>query len=125
MKNKFMDMYYWLDYIVDQEGISIQHKINSGHEKRVGRYFVDGYSAECNTVFEYHGCYHHGHQCYLTRHIKDEKQVKAQEAKQKRPQAREKFLKRCGYNVVSIYECDYKKWIEPNIAKVRDRYLPP
>ena len=122
--NKYMSMYYWLDFIAEQEGVTIQHKLNANHEKRVGSKFVDGYCEETNTVYEFNGCYHHGHQCYLTRHITKPDQVKKQEAKYKRTQEKEKFLRRCGYFVTSIWECEYKKWVEPRVQNVRDRYLP-
>ena len=52
----------WLEYLMREKGWSIRHAQNSPHgEKRIGNYSVDGFSESLNTVFEFYGCYHHGH----------------------------------------------------------------
>ena len=43
IQNKYMDMFHWMDFIAEQDHVAIQHKLNTGHEKRVGSYFCDGY----------------------------------------------------------------------------------
>ena len=53
----------WLDEIANSRNITIQHAMNIG-EKMINhgdkRIKFDGYCAETNTVFEFHGCYWHG-----------------------------------------------------------------
>lgn len=60
----------WLEYTAQKEKISIQHKFN-GREKRLGRrnIAVDGWHAESKTVFQFHGCLFHGHDCHLTQNF--------------------------------------------------------
>ena len=49
----------WLSYTAEKERIRMQHARNGG-EKRVGRYYLDGYCEETHTAYEYQGCYWHG-----------------------------------------------------------------
>ena len=49
----------WLSYTAEKEGIRMQHARNGG-EKRVGKYYLDGYCEETHTAYEYQGCYWHG-----------------------------------------------------------------
>ena len=52
----------WLSYVMEKEDIHIQH-VRNGGEKRVGRYSLDGYCEETNTVYEFQGCFWHGKWC--------------------------------------------------------------
>ena len=52
----------WLSYVMEKEDIHIQH-VRNGGEKRVGRYSLDGYCEERNTVYEFQGCFWHGKDC--------------------------------------------------------------
>ena len=49
----------WLSWVAEKDEIHIQH-IRNGGEKRVGKYSLDGYCEERNTVYEFQGCYWHG-----------------------------------------------------------------
>ena len=49
----------WLSYTAEKEEIRMQHARNGG-EKRVGKYYLDGYCEETHTAYEYQGCYWHG-----------------------------------------------------------------
>ena len=49
----------WLSYTAEKEEIHMQHDRNGG-EKRVGKYYLDGYCEETHTAYEYQGCYWHG-----------------------------------------------------------------
>lgn len=55
VRDKYMSAYYWMEWIAPESGKQIQHKLNSGREKRVGPFPVDGYCAETNTIFQFHG----------------------------------------------------------------------
>ena len=54
----------WMEWEASQIGKSIRHKYN-GKEKCIGQRQlpVDGWCAQTNTVYQFHGCYWHGHEC--------------------------------------------------------------
>ena len=54
----------WIDWIAHTKCLNIRHKYN-GKEKRIWQWQlpVDGYCAQTNTVYQFHGCYLHGHNC--------------------------------------------------------------
>ena len=73
---EFVDKYgrmawCWLELMAHSEDISIRHKYND-NEYRVGQHGlpVDGYCKETNTVYQFHGCIFHGHNCHLTKDFK-------------------------------------------------------
>ena len=73
-RDKYVLAYDWLDWLTHSRKYNkIIHKLNSGKERKIGRYPVDGFDQETNTVFQFQGCYWHGHACRLTNHVKDEK----------------------------------------------------
>ena len=49
----------WLSWVAEESEIDIEH-VRNGGEKRIGKYSVDGYCEERNTVYEFQGCYWHG-----------------------------------------------------------------
>ena len=52
----------WLESIEKEKNIQIRHAENHVHgEKRIQNEYVDGFCD--NTVYEFLGCYHHGHSC--------------------------------------------------------------
>ena len=58
----------WLEWKAHEGGIFIRHQMNNT-EKRIGerRLPVDGFHGPSQTVFQFHGCWWHGHSCYLTK----------------------------------------------------------
>lgn len=62
-----MSAYYWMEWITSESGKPIQHELNFGRKKRVGPFPVDGYCAERNTIFQFHGFFFHGHDCVMTK----------------------------------------------------------
>ena len=89
----------WLEYLRITLGIDIRHGANSPHgEKRIENYSVDGFCSSNNTIYEYYGCFYHGH-CGPNRDKK--KWFKTKE--------RERHLSSLGYNIVSITSCKWKK----------------
>jgi len=54
----------WLEWVAADKQVQIQHTYNGG-EVRIGprQLPVDGYCAESRTVFQFHGCWYHGHHC--------------------------------------------------------------
>ncbi|KAJ8311825.1 hypothetical protein KUTeg_010638 [Tegillarca granosa] len=88
----------------------VPHMLNCGQEKRVGKYPVDGYDVTKNTIYQFHGCYYHGHSCPVTRDIKDEKWLKTREQKFTKTQATTRYLQQQGYKVIELWECQYKEF---------------
>ena len=59
----------WLQYEAENRNVKIHTWIDEGGEMRLGPQacHVDGYSQELNTIFEFNGCYFHGHTCKLNK----------------------------------------------------------
>ena len=53
--DKYTLMYDWMEYLNHTKGLRIQHKLNTGREKKIGPYPVDGYDHSTNTVFQFQG----------------------------------------------------------------------
>ena len=58
----------WLQWVAYKERIHIQHQLNNT-EKSTGdrKIAVDGFNVETQNVYQFHGCYWHGHDCVLNR----------------------------------------------------------
>jgi len=102
----------WLKWICKTEKINIRHKLNGG-EVKVGKYKVDGIDGK--TIYEFHGCYWHGcPKCMKNRnHQTADKYLTAKEAYEKTV-ARKTALESKGYNVIDMWECQFKHQIQCN-----------
>ena len=49
----------WLNREACETGCTIRHQAN-GREKRIGKLSVDGWCADTNTAYQFHGCFWHG-----------------------------------------------------------------
>ena len=98
----------WL-YLQEEElGIRIIKSDDPGGQVKIGRYKVDGFCEETNTVYSFNGCYHHGcDRCYDY----DAKGVGGQMAGElfARAMTRRAYILSKGYNVVTMWECDFMK----------------
>ena len=54
----------WLFWLAEKYEIDIEH-VRNGGEKRIGKYSLDGYCEERNTIYEFQGCYWHGKNALL------------------------------------------------------------
>ena len=104
--DKHMNMYYWMDYNNKTNNLRILHKLNNGKEKRIGPYYVDGIDLKSNIVYEYNGCYYHGHDC-----IKNDKEGKS---KLLRTNKRIAYIESLGFKTVQIWECEFLKECRTN-----------
>jgi len=111
-RDTYESMYHWMDFISKTENIDIIHKRNSGKEKRDGRFLADGYCAQTNTIYQFDGCYFHSHTCQKT--PKTEKEKEKFETARKRTQDRNNYYKSLGYNLCTIWECEFRKNIKSN-----------
>ncbi|KAJ8306861.1 hypothetical protein KUTeg_014945 [Tegillarca granosa] len=115
VRDHHMAAYYWMNYLIEKDHLQILHKLNNGKEVRIGNYPVDGFSPasaphEKATVFQFHGCYFHGHQCELTNNIKNKKWHESKDEKYKKTQEITQFLTNQGYNVIEMWECQFKQY---------------
>ena len=74
-----------------------------------GPYPVDGFDQENNSILQFHGCYWHGHNCWLTKSVKDEKWHKNRQQKYDKTLETTLYLQSLGYNVVEMWECEFRK----------------
>ncbi len=73
IRDKYMQAFNWFTYLNEYEGKHILHKRNNGKEIKLGPYPVDGFDSHDNVVYQFHGCYHHGHECTLTASVTNKK----------------------------------------------------
>jgi hypothetical protein len=101
----------WLNFVMSEEGIYIQHGENGG-EYRIpdSGYRADGYCKETNTVYEFHGdCWHGNPNKYgPDDHCHPfDKKITAGELFDVAVD-RENKIRELGYNLVVMWECDFK-----------------
>jgi hypothetical protein len=124
-------MYFWMDLISRRDHVHIHHKLNSGEEKRVGPYLLDGYvNGPEKIAYEFYGCWYHGHgdacPLFRGRNLSD-KNRKLMKERLERTQKRAQYLRDQGYEVISVWECDYEENHSMNavLSGIPDSYLPP
>nr|XP_039250892.1 uncharacterized protein LOC120328465 [Styela clava]XP_039250893.1 uncharacterized protein LOC120328465 [Styela clava]XP_039250895.1 uncharacterized protein LOC120328465 [Styela clava]XP_039250896.1 uncharacterized protein LOC120328465 [Styela clava]XP_039250897.1 uncharacterized protein LOC120328465 [Styela clava]XP_039250898.1 uncharacterized protein LOC120328465 [Styela clava]XP_039250899.1 uncharacterized protein LOC120328465 [Styela clava]XP_039250900.1 uncharacterized protein LOC1203 len=100
----------WLDWVSYSQNIKIQHGLN-GSEKRIGmrNLPVDGFSITPNfaTIYQFHGCLFHGHNCHLGR--SETYPGKSHEELQQNTALNTRYFQTLGYKVVIMRECDWNE----------------
>lgn len=86
----------YLDYIEDT------HQIKLIREYRIGTWFVDGYDENTKTVYEFNGCHFHQHTCLNKSDVNNRLYSTLDRAKN---------IVRLGYNVVTIWECQFRPFM--------------
>ena len=92
----------------------IRHKLNTGKEKKIGPYPVDGYDANTNTVYQFHGCYWHGHECWMTKNVKDQKWRETRQCKYDKTVKTTTLIQAQRYKVAEKWECHFRNEIRTN-----------
>jgi G:T-mismatch repair DNA endonuclease (very short patch repair protein) len=113
----------WLDMIMSNLNIYIIN-IKNAKEHRIGNSFklADGYCEELNTIFEFNGCYYHGcPKCYTERDAINNRCKKTYQELYDYTIKKEQFCKDKGYNIISIWECQWKEIKKKQTVK--DEYL--
>lgn len=100
----------WLTFVENTKNIVIQHAINGG-EFKIGKYKVDGYHKDTNTVFEFYGDLWHGNLNRYDKNYINPVNKKPMEELYNKTIKREQYIKNLGYNLVTIWESD---WYELN-----------
>ena len=103
--------------------VQIQHKFNGG-EVRIGprQLPVDGYCADSKTVFQFHGCWYHGHHCAYNTDKKTNQINKGLGNRevadlQADTQEESAYLRGCVENPVEIYECEWMHQYKTSATK--------
>ena len=94
-------------------GKAIKTGLNS-KEVRIGRHglLVDGFCDETKTVYQFHGCYWHGHGCNASSsQMIGNKDAPSRLADTK---TKEDYIRHLGYSFVSIWECEWQKMVSDN-----------
>lgn len=106
----------WLVWEEHQRGVNIHHAAK-GEEVRVAGVKVDGYCEDTKQVFEFEGCYYHGcPRCFTyqrdTPLHKDPSETL--NSKYDTTQAKNERLRSLGYEVIEMWECDFKRRLTDN-----------
>jgi hypothetical protein len=104
----------WLAYIRAKEKINIRDS-NNGGEVKIGNYFVDGYSKETDTVYEFHGCYYHGHpKCFNQETLNKQSNKTMGSIYERHINRIEKIKKKCK-KIIEIWECEWSEFLARNV----------
>ena len=100
----------WLDFLSKLYNIYIQHAHNDGeYVITTTKYRADGYCKENNTIYEFHGDYWHGNPKKFNPDDINEITKKTFKELYDETLIRENKIKNFGYNLVVIWEYDWKK----------------
>ena len=102
------DMFHWMDYVMEKEGINILHARNHINEVHIGPYLVDGYDPISRTVYEFNGCHFHG--CSDCKKDQDE----LGKERKMHTETKEKYLRHKGYNMKIMWEHEFKELRKSN-----------
>ena len=105
----------WLQYQSYKSKNGIAHAFNGGEVKLGKRRLpVDGFCEETNTVYQFHGCYWHGHNCRKNPHGRNEihptKKIPVKEVYAETIN-NENYLCQLGYKVNRIWECEWENLV--------------
>ena len=97
----------WLEYVSKSENIHIRHACNEGEYQVGGKYFVDGYHKESNTVYQFHGCHWHGCLKCFEPQTEHPEHGKTMQQLNDETKMITKKIQKLGYNVVEMWEHDW------------------
>ena len=122
----------WLEWESKQLGREIRHARNRGEKVIVcgdRRYLVDGFDEQNKVIYEFHGCRYHGcPSCFSGQTVRDPRSGHTMGDLNKITVNRTTELRKAGYRVKEIYECQFQKQMRsnPDLNKfVNDLDVPP
>lgn len=125
---RYMDQYFWLDYVAETENINITHRMNNEmKEVRIANLFCDGFSMKDGkiTVYEYDSNYYHFCCPYCPTVLSENKKTREFQLRaRERTLNKKAYLESLGIEVITMHECEFKRHIKPNIQHIIDRYFP-
>jgi hypothetical protein len=90
----------WLRFLAKNNNTTIIHCLNATSEFKIGKYKVDGYHEESNTVYEFQGCWFHGcSKCFDPKTINPFKKQTMQTLFEK-TKRKEDFIRSKNYNFI-------------------------
>ena len=97
----------WLRYVERARGIKLCHAFNGG-EVTLGcrKIRVDGFHPPSNTVYQFHGCWFHAHDCIPARRYPS---ASSRHERRERTARVSAYLKAIGYKLIVVWECDWRK----------------
>lgn len=109
--NYSMKAIKWIEDLMKTKKIYIQHAGNNSEYCVNGTMFrADGYCESTNTIYEFYGCYYHGcKKCFSNKIycFSELDKHKRNIDLYNETIIREKIIKEKGYNIVSIWECEF------------------
>ena len=101
----------WLLYRAQSDGVEILHQYNYG-EVKIGsqRISVDGFVVDKKLIYQFHGCFWHGHTCQLNKSLLATEKGKTWLMERCQHTLKvTAYLKALGYTVIEQYECQWMK----------------
>ena len=101
----------WLEFVIRTEGIVIQYKYSKEGQFKINGRFVDGYCKETNTIYQFHGDYWHGNPAKYDQnksHPRYKEKGLTYGDKYKETLIKDQELRDQGYNVVVMWESEWK-----------------
>jgi len=107
----------WLEYEAKKRRIKIRHARNGGEFQIPGtRYRADGYHATSKTIFEFYGDVYHGNpKKYKPRSRPHPHNDRTAASLYKETMKREEMLRSLGYNVVTMWQSDFKQLVREGV----------
>ncbi len=101
----------WLEFLCHSENRQIIHQLNSSSgEVRIGNFRVDGFEKKSKTIFEFNGCFFHGHPaCIVDMDAMNPVLKKTYQALYDKTMRRCELLETRGYHVIVKWECEWEK----------------
>ena len=92
----------WLDWLIADSGVKIQHALNGGEVNldKIGK--VDGFCKDTKTVYEFQGCFWHGcRKCYNGDTINTKSQIDMLSLRKQTLEKNER-IRSAGYNLIEM-----------------------
>lgn len=106
----------YFEYLMSQDpNLHIKHQLNGREKKILDRFYVDGFAEAKDTeehdgtVYEFAGCFHHGHSCQFAPKNINEFHNKTFEELYAEFSERVLYIQENGFKVVVIWECEFDK----------------
>jgi hypothetical protein len=115
----------WLEWEARRRGMHIRHEHNGGEVKVGDRLLpVDGFHASSSTVFQFHGCFWHGHDCRDEASRQRDKSVSEMRGVSARELfvatlEKDTYIRSLGYKLVTIWECEWRAEVRSDPEKLR------
>ncbi len=118
----------WLSFLEAYHNISIRHIGNSTQEYLIKstKWRADGYCADNNTIYEYHGDYWHGNPKRYDPNLMNTACKRTMKTLYDRTIKREQKIKDLGYNLIVIWESDWNRYnraIGLLQRRIRERFI--